>query len=46
MKSEEREIKKKQPYVKPQIIATYQKKDLEENIKADAGLGYGGPTAT
>ncbi len=36
MKSEKRKTERKHTYVKPKVIATYQKKELEENIKADA----------
>ncbi len=35
MKSEKRKTERKRPYVKPKVIATYHKKELEENIKAD-----------
>ena len=38
MKSEKRKTERKHTYVKPKVIATYQKKELEENIKANANL--------
>ncbi len=40
MKSEKRKTERKHTYVKPKVIATYQKKELEENIKADAVLSF------
>ncbi len=36
MKKEETKPKKKQPYVEPKVIATYEKEELEETIKAKA----------
>ncbi len=33
MKKEETKPKKKQPYVEPKVIATYEKEELEETIK-------------
>ncbi len=33
MRKEEVKPKKKQPYVEPKVIATYEKEELEETIK-------------
>ncbi len=33
MKKEEIKPEKKQPYVEPKVIATYEKEELEETIK-------------
>ena len=37
MKKEESKPKKKQPYVEPKVIATYEKKELEETINYQGG---------
>ena len=34
MKNEERNLGKKLPYVEPKVLATYEKEELEETIKA------------
>jgi hypothetical protein len=47
MKNEERKLEKKQPYVEPKVLATYEKEELEETIKTqgngvstfDTGVG-------
>ncbi len=41
MRKEESKPKKKQPYVEPKVIATYEKEDLEETIKAQGEIGNG-----
>ena len=38
MKKEEMNPKKKQPYVEPKVIATYEKEELEETIKAQGEI--------
>lgn len=38
MKKEECKPKKKLPYVKPKVIATYEKEELEETINAQGSL--------
>ncbi len=38
MKKEESKPKKKQPYVEPKVIATYEKEELEENINSQGSF--------
>ncbi len=42
MKKEESKPSKKQPYVEPKVIATYEKEELEETLKTQ-GNGAGVP---
>ncbi len=49
MKKEEMKPKKKQPYVEPKVIATYEKDELEEAIKpagVENNFSAGGGTQT
>ena len=39
MKNEERKLEKKQPYVEPKVLATYEKEELEEVIKTQGSIG-------
>ncbi len=38
MKKEESKPRKKQPYVEPKVIATYEKEELEETINSQGSL--------
>ncbi len=38
MKKEESKPKKKQPYVEPKVIATYDKEELEETINSQGSF--------
>ncbi len=38
MKKEETKPKKKQPYVEPKVIATYEKEELEETISSQGSF--------
>ncbi len=37
-KYKEKGIEKKQPYVEPKVIATYEKEELEETLKSQGKL--------
>ncbi len=39
MKKEETKPTKKQPYVEPKVIATYEKEELEETLTPGGGSG-------
>ncbi len=38
MKKEEIKPEKKQPYVEPKVIATYEKEELEETLKSQGAF--------
>ncbi len=40
MKKEETKPKKKQPYIEPKVIATYEKEDLEKNIAPEGNGAF------
>ncbi len=43
MKKKETKPKKKQPYVEPKVIATYEKEDLEDSIKSQGSFSVSIP---